>query len=74
MALTRYVSAAESQVWLLDLASGRAAPAAAGSRQQPNGHPFRRACWKRDDSGFFVLSDRAGEFRELMFYRSPTAA
>ena len=25
--------------------------------------------WKKDDSGFFVLGDRSGEFRELMFYR-----
>jgi dipeptidyl aminopeptidase/acylaminoacyl peptidase len=27
------------------------------------------AVWKRDDSGFLVLSDRGGEFRELMFLR-----
>jgi dipeptidyl aminopeptidase/acylaminoacyl peptidase len=25
--------------------------------------------WKKDDSGFFVLGDRSGEFRELLFYR-----
>ena len=24
--------------------------------------------WKRDDSGFFFVSDRGGEFRELMFH------
>ncbi len=26
------------------------------------------SAWKRDNSGFFFVSDRSGEFRELMFY------
>ena len=65
--LTRYISAAESEVWLLDLATGerkQVLPAAG----QPAASHFA-AVWKRDDSGFFFISDRAGEFRELMFYR-----
>ena len=67
VALTRYVSALESEVWLLDLATGakrRVLPAPGGA---PAAH-FASA-WKRDGSGFFFISDRGGEFRELMFYR-----
>ena len=65
--LTRYLSAAESQVWLLDLASGqmRQLLPAGGA---PAASHFG-GVWKHDDSGFFFLGDRAGEFRELMFYR-----
>jgi dienelactone hydrolase len=67
VSLTRYLSATESQVWLLDLASGEKrqllpAPGSADKATHFAGE------WKRDDSGFFVVSDRAGEFRELMFY------
>jgi len=67
IALTRYLSAAESEVWLLDLASGarRQVLPAAG---QPSARHFA-SVWKRDGSGLFFLSDRAGEFRELMFFR-----
>jgi len=67
VALTRYVSALESQVWLLDLATGtkrQVLPAPGGA---PASH--FAAVWKRDGSGFFFVSDRGGEFRELMFQR-----
>ncbi len=68
VALSRYISATESQVWLLNLANGklRQVLPAPGSKQR-GVHlvgPF-----KRDNSGLFVMSDRDGEFRELMFYR-----
>ena len=67
VALTRYVSALESEVWLLDLGTG-------AKRQvlpAPGGAPATHfaAVWKRDGSGFFFISDRGGEFRELMFHR-----
>ena len=67
VALTRYVSALESEVWLLDLATG-------AQRQvlpEPGGAPatYFAAAWKRDGSGLFFVSDRGGEFRELMFHR-----
>ena len=67
LALTRYLSASESQVWLLDIASGerRQVLPAPGSNEKAS---HFAAGWKRDDSGFFVISDRSGEFRELMFY------
>jgi len=65
--LTRYISAAESEVWLIDLASGERKQVLPASGQAAASH--FATVWKRDDSGFFVISDRAGEFRELMFYR-----
>ena len=67
IALTRYLSANESEVWLLDLASGQRQRLLPAAGERPATH--WAAVWKRDDSGFFVLSDRAGEFRELMFFR-----
>ena len=67
LTLTRYLSAGESQVWLLDIASGerRQVLPLPGSAERAT--HFAEA-WKRDDSGFFIVSDRSGEFRELMFY------
>jgi acetyl esterase/lipase len=71
VALTRYLSANESQVWMLDLASRQLTQLlpAAGSADAV----ARRASWfagefRRDNSGLLVLGDAAGEFRELGFY------
>ncbi|MBV9890831.1 MAG: prolyl oligopeptidase family serine peptidase, partial [Rhizobacter sp.] len=63
----RYVSASESEVWLLDLASGTRTQVlpAPGERKAM----YASLTWQHDDSGFFFLSDRDGEFRELMFLR-----
>jgi dipeptidyl aminopeptidase/acylaminoacyl peptidase len=68
-ALTRYISANESQVWLLDIENGRLrqllpAPGVKASRAVYMARGFRR-----DNAGLFLVSDRDGEFRELMFYR-----
>jgi dipeptidyl aminopeptidase/acylaminoacyl peptidase len=67
VALTQYISALRSEVWLLDLATGakRQVLPVAG---EPVASHFA-AVWKRDGSGFFFISDRGGEFRQLMFYR-----
>jgi dipeptidyl aminopeptidase/acylaminoacyl peptidase len=67
IALTNEVSATESQVWLLDIASGALKQVLPAAGQSAATHLAR--VWKKDDSGFFVVGDRAGEFRELMFYR-----
>ncbi len=67
IALTRYLSANESEVWLLDIATGNRQRLLPATGEAPATH--WAAVWKRDDSGFFVLSDRGGEFRELMFLR-----
>ena len=65
LALTRYLSANESEVWLLDLATGqrrRVAPAPSET--------LRAVHWPVDFSPagdtLYLLSDRASEFRELM--------
>ncbi|MBL8306053.1 MAG: S9 family peptidase [Rubrivivax sp.] len=65
IALTRYISVTESEVWLLDVASGqrqRLLPAP--------GETLRAAhlasAWTPDGRALYFESDRAGEFRELM--------
>jgi dipeptidyl aminopeptidase/acylaminoacyl peptidase len=68
VALTRYLSANESQVWLFDIASGQLtqvlpAPGSSVKATHLSGE------FKRDNSGLFITSDRGGEFREAMFYR-----
>jgi dipeptidyl aminopeptidase/acylaminoacyl peptidase len=68
IALSRYISANESQVWLLEVGSGKL------TQILPLPHSKERAVFlvdrfKRDNSGVFVVSDRQGEFRQLVFYR-----
>jgi acetyl esterase/lipase len=65
LAITRYVSATESEVWLVDLSSGR--------RRQvlpAPGHALRAshqtAGWSADGRTLFVASDREGEFVRLL--------
>ena len=68
-ALLRYISATESEVWLMDLASGQ-------QRQvlpAPNAAPGATAAYfpgqfSPDGRRLQVLSDQAGEFRELALY------
>jgi protease II len=67
IALTRYLSANESQVWLLEIASGQLTqvlPADGAAKATHFSGEF-----KRDNSGLFVTSDRGGEFREMWLYR-----
>jgi dipeptidyl aminopeptidase/acylaminoacyl peptidase len=68
IALSRYISANESQVWLLNVATGKLTQVlpAAGSKERG---VHLVSGFKRDNSGLFVLSDRDGEFSELTFYR-----
>ena len=68
VALTRYISANESQVWLLDLASRaltQLLPAAGDTAKAT----YSAGDFKHDNSGLFVTSDSGGEFNELMFFR-----
>ena len=65
LALTRYVSATESEVWVMDLASGQ--------RRQllPTAGETLKAThlvggWSADGRALYFISDRASEFRELM--------
>ncbi|HEY8880470.1 MAG TPA: prolyl oligopeptidase family serine peptidase [Roseateles sp.] len=64
--LSRYLSANESQIWTLDLASGalkQIAPAAGSPEAKASYSP---AGWSPDGRSLWIASDRAGEFRELM--------
>jgi dipeptidyl aminopeptidase/acylaminoacyl peptidase len=65
IALSNYLSATESTVWLMDLASGqkRQLLPAAGSGQKAT---HLSAGFSRDDQSVFVVSDRAGEFNEMV--------
>jgi dipeptidyl aminopeptidase/acylaminoacyl peptidase len=67
VALTNYISATESQVWLLDLASGdkRQLLPAAGATPAPKATHLA-AGFSRDNRALFVVSDRAGEFNEMI--------
>jgi dipeptidyl aminopeptidase/acylaminoacyl peptidase len=68
IALTRELSANESQVWLLDIASRRLErilPAAEGAGRATHSSGE----FTRDGQGLFVTTDRSGEFQELMLYR-----
>ena len=65
--LTRYLSANESQVWLLDLASGRSTQLLPAPGSKDKGVHFA-AGFERGDRALWVLSDRAGEFRQIYRY------
>lgn len=71
IALSRYISANESQVWLLNIASGKLTQVlpAPGSKDRA---VYLVGGFKRDNTGLFVVSDRDGEFSEAMFYRFAT--
>jgi dipeptidyl aminopeptidase/acylaminoacyl peptidase len=76
VALRRYVSANESEVWLLDLPSGRRrqllpAPGAPASAAPASLHP---AHFSADGQTLYLLSDQAGEFRELVALSLATGA
>ena len=65
LAVTRYISATESEVWLIDLASGqrrRVVPAAG----EPQWASHGIGGWSSDGRALFITSDRASEFKELM--------
>ncbi|MEK8034131.1 prolyl oligopeptidase family serine peptidase [Ideonella sp. DXS29W] len=64
VALTNYLSANESQVWLLDLATGqrRQLLPKAGSKTRAT---HLAAGFSRDSKALFFTSDAAGEFNEL---------
>ena len=64
VAFTRYVSAAESEVWLVDVASGAQRRLLPAPNEQVKATHFAGA-FSKDGRRLFVVTDRAGEFREL---------
>ena len=65
VAFTRYLSAAESQVWLVDVASGARRQLLPAAGEGVKATHFD-AGFSKDGKRLYVISDRAGEFRELM--------
>lgn len=65
VAITRYVSATESEIWLVDVANGqrrRLLPAAG----EPQWASHYVGSWSADGKSLLFGSDRAGEFTEVM--------
>lgn len=67
IALTRYLSANESQLWLMPIATGKPVQVlpAPGSRDKG---VYLNGGFTRDNRGLWVLSDRDGEFKQLYRY------
>ena len=65
VAFVRYLSAAESQVWLIDTASGERRQVLPAPGENLKATHFAGS-FSKDSQHLFVVSDRAGEFRELM--------
>ena len=68
VALTRYLGANESEVWLLTIASGQLTQVLPAPGSTDKATHFSGE-FTRDNGALLVTSDRGGEFRELMLYR-----
>lgn len=68
LALVRYISANESQVWLLDLASGATRQLLPAANEPGLKAVHFPGAFSRDNKTLHLISDRFGEFRELMSY------
>ncbi|MBL8310553.1 MAG: prolyl oligopeptidase family serine peptidase [Burkholderiales bacterium] len=69
--LTKYISATESEVWTLDLNTGKAGrliPVDATLRAVYGGGRY-----SRNGKGVFLVSDREGEFHELTYFDLQTS-
>lgn len=68
IALTRYLSADESQIWLLEIDSGRLAQIAPepGSPAKATHQAF---AFTHDGTGLYVVTNRGGEFNETLLLR-----
>jgi dipeptidyl aminopeptidase/acylaminoacyl peptidase len=65
LAITHYLSAAESEVWLIDLASGQRRRVLPLATETSRAAHFARH-WSADGRWLYFNSDRASEFHELM--------
>ena len=67
--LTRYLSANESQTWLMNLETGerrQLLPQTAAGDKAPERAVYLAGAFSADGRQLFVLSDRHGEFREML--------
>ncbi len=71
VALTQYLSAAESNIWVIDTESNLPTQLlpTPGSTERASHFPVS---FTPDGTGLYFISDRAGEFRELMLYSFET--
>ncbi len=67
LAIVRYSSAAMSEIWLVDVASGQRRRVLPAEGQQLRATHFVTG-WTADGGSLLLVSDRASEFRELMRY------
>ena len=72
-AVVRYLSANESQIWIIDLATGARRQVLPAPGENIKAAHFAGA-FSADGKRLTVLSDRAGEFRELMSLELATGA
>ncbi|MFT3955074.1 MAG: prolyl oligopeptidase family serine peptidase [Piscinibacter sp.] len=66
--LNRWLSATESQVWLLDVASGRSWQVLPAPGSKAKGRYLAQGL-RASDGAIWVLSDRGGEFQQLHLLR-----
>lgn len=65
LALTRYLSANESQIWLLDMASGATRQLLPAPDSKDAAASYFPASFSHDGKQLWIGTDRNGEFREL---------
>ncbi len=65
MAMTRYTSATQSELWMIKLADGSRRKLLPSAGETATASHFA-ASWAPDGKSLLILSDRASEFRELM--------
>lgn len=68
LALVHHISAEETQLWLLDIATARLTQILPAPKSKTRA-VFLGAGFKPDNSGLFVITNQSGEFSQLMFYR-----
>lgn len=73
LAMTRYVSAAESEIWLIDLGDGQRRRLLPAAGEVLRASHFVSA-WMPDGRSLLLGSDRAGEFREVMRFELDSGA
>lgn len=66
LAITRYVSATQSDIWLIDTTNGQRRQLLPAPGQQTQPASYWVGGWSADGRQLYFTSDRASEFKELM--------
>ena len=67
IALINYVSANESHIWLLDVATGERVRFVEKAAAKDEAVSYSTVHFSKDGKGFYVLSDRSSEFKRLVY-------